>query len=489
MALVLALSLTGSVHQLSVIVSIAALVGVAVLSLLAFAQARELKRLRDWASSAGERTDALERAVAQARLARSADVPRQPAAQGRAVTPRTTPVVARPVAATTAMAAATAATQLAPAASALASAAPTAVGTAVAGLPVAGELAKPVVQADQIPPPQQATEASSSSSSPAPALAGAIAAGPATDVASVTGTNVAGVAAAGAGLAAAESAGATITTPGEARNGQPPNAPERRSPEPEGLPGDSQPRPSLPPAPAGGPRTVAAATPRPAPRGSTQTPRSAARQSDGAAAVGPPRAAGGATGGRGRGRGDTDRKATIYRRERSSTRTIALIAGGVIAVAVAVVVVLSLTSGGGAKRQAARGGTAPHHGAVAQSHRSLHVVVLNATETDGLAAKVANTLKGSGYKHAAALFGTPAGSYPATVIEYRRGRKAAASEVAKVLHVASGNVQPLASTTAPLAAGAPLVVIVGGPTGEAATSEGEVAEEEEASAGGEISEP
>jgi len=49
-SLPLALSLTGSFTQVGAVVAFAAVLGVAILSLLVFSQARELKRLRDWAA-------------------------------------------------------------------------------------------------------------------------------------------------------------------------------------------------------------------------------------------------------------------------------------------------------------------------------------------------------------------------------------------------------------------------------------------------------
>ena len=51
----LALSFQGQVEKYGVYVGIAAFFGLAVLSLLYFSQARELKRLREWAGRAPER--------------------------------------------------------------------------------------------------------------------------------------------------------------------------------------------------------------------------------------------------------------------------------------------------------------------------------------------------------------------------------------------------------------------------------------------------
>jgi hypothetical protein len=93
-SLPIALSLTGSFTEVGAIVAFAAVVGVAILSLLVFSQARELKRLRDWAGRAPERAADLEhRVTAAARAQRAPGAPqaeRVPAAgapvPGRAVT-------------------------------------------------------------------------------------------------------------------------------------------------------------------------------------------------------------------------------------------------------------------------------------------------------------------------------------------------------------------------------------------------------------------
>src|SRR3954452_20198550 len=67
MVLVLAFSLQAEVEKYGAYVGIAAFFGLAVLSLLYFSQARELKRLREWAGRAPERAQEIEaRVTAQA---------------------------------------------------------------------------------------------------------------------------------------------------------------------------------------------------------------------------------------------------------------------------------------------------------------------------------------------------------------------------------------------------------------------------------------
>ena len=73
---VLAFSLQDQVEKYGAYVGLAAFLGLAVLTLLYFAQARELKRLRDWAGRAPERAQELEaRVVAQAEEARKVPEP------------------------------------------------------------------------------------------------------------------------------------------------------------------------------------------------------------------------------------------------------------------------------------------------------------------------------------------------------------------------------------------------------------------------------
>ena len=131
MDLILAFSLQDQVEKYGAYVGLAAFIGLAVLTLLYFAQARELKRLRDWAGRAPERAMELQaRVVAQAEEAlqapevepaveRSGTVgPAQPVAQpaagnGRqAGTPAPIPMGPRPA---VAMAAAAARAAAAPA--------------------------------------------------------------------------------------------------------------------------------------------------------------------------------------------------------------------------------------------------------------------------------------------------------------------------------------------------------------------------------------
>src|SRR5690242_2557933 len=85
----LTFSLQDQVEKYGAYVGIAAFFGLAVLTLLYFAQAREVKRLREWAGRAPERAAELEQAVLEhAEVVRRTPVPQpQPVAQERTVLP------------------------------------------------------------------------------------------------------------------------------------------------------------------------------------------------------------------------------------------------------------------------------------------------------------------------------------------------------------------------------------------------------------------
>src|SRR3954469_16865918 len=86
----LAFSLQDQVEKYGAYVGIAAFFGLAILSLLYFAQAREVKRLREWAGRAPERAAEIEAmAIAHAEQARRAPepAPAQPAAPPPAAVP------------------------------------------------------------------------------------------------------------------------------------------------------------------------------------------------------------------------------------------------------------------------------------------------------------------------------------------------------------------------------------------------------------------
>jgi hypothetical protein len=168
------------------------------------------------------------------------------------------------------------------------------------------------------------------------------------------------------------------------------------------------------------------------------------------------------------------------REQRSPARVTMLIVGGVI-VGIAVLVVALTSLGGGsssnghrstgsaatttgatAKKTHTAGEHATTHGeasAPAASPAETQVVVLNGTNTTGLAHKLSANLQQSGYSQSQALNGTPPGSHPATVVEYASGHRADATHVAQALEVT--RIQPLEAAVSSLVGSATVVVLAG----------------------------
>src|SRR3954453_14630485 len=102
MAVLFAFSLQHEVEKYGPYVGLAAFLGLAILTVLYFAQARELKRLRDWAGRAPERAQELEaRVVAQADELRRAGVAAPEPVAERSGTVSPAQPVAEPAAAAT----------------------------------------------------------------------------------------------------------------------------------------------------------------------------------------------------------------------------------------------------------------------------------------------------------------------------------------------------------------------------------------------------
>jgi hypothetical protein len=156
-----------------------------------------------------------------------------------------------------------------------------------------------------------------------------------------------------------------------------------------------------------------------------------------------------------------------------------LIVGGVI-VGVAVLVVALTSLGGGSSNGhgSSRAGSTPTgtttkkataskahattHGeasAPAASPAETHVVVLNGTNTTGLAHKLSANLQQSGYSQSQPLNGTPPGSHPATVVEYASGHRTDATHVAQALEVT--RILPMEAAVSSLVGSATVVVIAG----------------------------
>jgi len=163
-----------------------------------------------------------------------------------------------------------------------------------------------------------------------------------------------------------------------------------------------------------------------------------------------------------------------------------------------VLAVVVLLTGGGGSGKPAKGGTQTstqanstpkgQHGArggaaEGASPAETHVVVLNSTETNGLAHKLAGSLRQGGYTLAAPLSAKPPSTRSTSVVEYSSGHRAEAVRVGKQLGI--GEVQPLEEAIGPLVGGATVVVIAGtDQAGGGAASETSPGAAEEAPANG-----
>ena len=105
---------TSTSNKIALIAGVASLLGIAVLSLLVFSQAREIRRLREWAGRAPERAADMEQKVSEAAAVRAQQpaqtvpAPQSPqAVQGVRPVPRAQPIHSRAAAATAAGVAAT----------------------------------------------------------------------------------------------------------------------------------------------------------------------------------------------------------------------------------------------------------------------------------------------------------------------------------------------------------------------------------------------
>ena len=158
---------------------------------------------------------------------------------------------------------------------------------------------------------------------------------------------------------------------------------------------------------------------------------------------------------------------SIHTASRSPARATAAIVAGVVVVVAALAAVLVLSSGG---KSANVTHGKPHTVKVTTgastttptaplSPAETHVVVLNGTETTGLAHRLASSLQHSGYSQASALGGTPPGSHQVSSVDYSAGHSAEAKAVAQVLGISQ--VQPMEGSVSALAAHSAVVVVAG----------------------------
>jgi hypothetical protein len=423
-----AFSLQHEIEHYGAYAGIAAVFGLGILSLLYFAQAREVKRLREWAGRAPERAAELEARVtadAQRRVAPAAPVaprptaPATPAAQQAGPPP--TPGIAAPATVAAAAAGATATTVAKPGAPAPQN------GTGSnAAVPPPGTEVKPADAKDgeakdgEDKKPDEAAAPAAGEPKPFGPEPKPAETGDKPPVPAATAAAAAGAAAAGAaGAAPAASPGATAG-PAPAASTPPPAAPPPARPAPLRAP---MPSASLPP------RTPAGARPR-------------------------------TDGGDGRSRG----------------RLAAIVGAAVGVIAVLVVAGILIFGGGGDKPApkpntvaqpttdtAASGASTPAKAPVKLNRKTVPLAVLNGTTVTGLARGAADKLTAKGYNEPNVVTNdTTNQQRPTTQVYYEAKAHAAALDVAKILGVPTSQVKPMDANARALADRAQVAVFVGG---------------------------
>jgi hypothetical protein len=480
-----AFSLSEEIKDFGAYAGFAAVLGLAVLSMLYFAQARELKRLRDWAGRAPERAAELEarvQAEASKRVVAEPIQPR-PAQAGVAATPA---------------AAATPAGQAAAAAPAAAggAAAATAAGAATAPAPTpgnggaapgAGPGAKPGAPAPATPgAPQPATAGASAQ----PATPGAPAAQPAgagqPGVPAPAGTPGAPAA---KPAAPAQPGGPAAKPPAPDQPGAPAAAPTGAPSTPAAKPGAPTPAPSPATASASAPTAPRApltvdpehdatdradsARPYVRPAAPPPAPAQPLRASTPSATL-PPRTPAGATAPR---RRATESVVGGDSAPSPIRRNLAIV-GGVLATAVLAIVLVTGLFGGdeptepanqitpnattepaGAGSGAATGGSGAGRRPITRGE--VTVAVLNGTTTTGLARAAGNRIQSSGYK-LGVVTNAADQQRSATIVSYTPGHRAEALDVARIIKVGADAVQPIDQSTQVVAGQEAFVVVTVG---------------------------
>lgn len=426
-----ALELSDKVQTYGAYAGFASVLGLAVLSLLYFGQARELRRLREWAGRAPERAAELQERV-QAEAEAAAEASRRAAA----------PPAARPAAATSAAQQAAAAAK--PGASPAAPAVP-AVPAANPGAP--GALSVPPSTA------AGATAATAAGTTPGGAATGGAPSASPVDRPATDGSGVPGSPAAPADGAPAP------TSPGQPTVVQGGLGPAGAA---------AAPKPSSPPPTGGG--TGELVLPHPHPPASTQDSGETAvplrRVSAGATL--PPRPAGGGAGGTPSGGdgGDDGRRGPFA------------IVAGIVAVLIVGAIVGTQLLGGDDEPTAPNAittavvadGSAPQdrprettnttkEPEVARGNVS--VAVLNGTTVTGLARGAANKIEAAGYK-IAKVGDNSVQTIQASSVQFTDGSRRAAEDVAKIAGVPTSSLVPMDAGTRVVAGEEAVVVVIVG---------------------------
>jgi LytR cell envelope-related transcriptional attenuator len=439
-----ALSFQGQVEKYGAYVGIAAFFGLAVLSLLYFSQARELKRLREWAGRAPERALELEqRVVAQATATvtrRAPAMPGAPAKGGIAAPKRLAEMPAPPAAGQAA--AGGQATELAEAVEAdpatngnmpPAAVPPLGPGGTVPAGPVPANGGAPAEPASEEPDEGEAAAASANGGAAADVEAGQPGADDGSGIVPLHGT-------------VPPAAGSDVA----ATQGTVPDAPETKS-----VPGEIPPAAAVPRAT---PAQRVGVTPRPAPMPLRETkpsatPRGGARRPAAPAAR---------------------RPGAKPPREGRSAGTIALLVGLAVLILGGGAFVGSQLLGGDdtptppnratpppteTAEESDGGGGNGGGGAAAPPAAETNVAVLNGTTFTGLAGQLADELGTKGYQRGITETNTRDQTIQESIVYYADGFRASARAVGKLLSI--GQAEPLDSETASLAPDADVVVLAG----------------------------
>jgi len=438
MTAVLALSLSSEIEKYGAYAGIAAVVGLGVLSLLYFAQAREVKRLREWAGRAPERdADLQQRVVAEAQV-RTAAPPPRPRPAG--------PATPAGVAAAKPAAPATGAPVLAAHPGTPTGAKPpvpaTVAAAAATGVAAAG--AKPAAAATAAAPPASTT---------VPASETAPGAVPGTPP-PAAGTPVPAVAPAGtpgtpppATVAAQSPPASTPASP----TASPATTPPVATP---GITSPSTPAGSTPAAPPAPAEPPLAATPTPPP------PRSRPRPAAAPVRATRPDA------------GVASRTGAEPPRQGSRRGLLGVILGGVAIIAIAALLITQVFSGGSDKSGApkpnsvgtptATSGTDGASKTAQPDRAGTRVAVLNGTPVAGLARAAADKLTAVGYRDVSPVATDTTNQTRATTVVYwQSGTRRAGLDVAKALGLGRAALQVMDQNARVLGGGAPVVVVVG----------------------------
>lgn len=422
MTAVLALSIGSRVDHYGAIAGVAAILGLGVLAVLYAAQAREVKRLREWAGRSPERDAELQQRVvaeAQRRTVAPPVVVPQPAVRTQPATPAGAAVSGGAAAAAPAMQLPGPATPAGVPAAIAATAAAGAAATA-AGAP---SPARPPVQGT--PPPAPATGA------PAVPVVAGVAATAATTAAAAAAAKPGGPAPAAPAGATSPPAAAGVTAAAVTK--PPAAAGVATTPPPPPATPAAQPTMIVPPAPAVPDRPRAAAAPlRTTAREATATPPA----------------------------------------DRTRRNLAVVVFGGVAIIAIAVLLITQVFNGDSTGTKAkpnkvvAPGATTTTAGSQGSSslppidRTATTVSVLNGTAVQGLARGASTKLVTRGYTEGIVKTNVDQ-QVPSTTVYYARGANRQARDVARILGLDAGVVKSMVPAIQAAGGTATVVVVVG----------------------------